>query len=458
MWSIIFWPEISNLLEVYSHSGYDYQGFFIPPLILFMSQYKNAALKRSMPTYSRYGLLCLLLIVLTWQFAEITQIHLLKYIAMFGMIPAIVWITCGKKVVGILRFQLCLLVLLLPVGQEFFIYLQNTFAGLTVNILSILGQPVYWDGNNIYLGTKHYVISSFFISLQYFMIYLTAGAVYAFFTGRGLIQRLAVTANFVLIPFLLLLIAFLIMILLVNSIRPADLVLASWCLTATGIISAIIFGWRIASRNRLHTVATDIDWQSSYPNRKSNLLVPVIMATCFLSTTVIIKQFNFEPKYYNSTLHVPANLAAWGQPITFATNNGQSFLAEYKKNKQNIFFACSNAQTPNQLLDVNRTEWQPIKNRKFTVTLANHKLQVIETILRNQGISRIIWTFYNTNGHLTADQQHRHLLERLYGLSPRGIVSTVSAIATHVDTDLGAGRDTLTEFLQSLQDSGVLHV
>lgn len=406
---------------------------------------ERAELNRTTPTCSRSSLLILTFLVVCWIVANMLEAYWLQYITMLAMLPTLTAICYGTKTTKILAFTFCCLLLLLPFGQTIFITLQNLFASLLVKSISLVHSATYWDGNNVYVNSRQYVISSMFVSIQYIMSYLSIGTIFSLFVRGNTLSRIVYVLLFALMPLSCIAVIFLSITLLQIPLSTTQLQIIAWGSTVFSILLTIRYGLK----TRLRAAQShDIDWQNAYPQQNAKLITTSILAMLLLLTNSVFNQFELRPQYIVSdNKHMFRELKNWGSPIVIK-DDSHKYTAEYKKNKQSIFVTANSELTNDNLVSIGKIDWDTIKSRYVNLTINNKKVPVNETIMRNNGISRITWALQSINGKYVSNRKINLLLANIYTLQGQKINAATTSITTHVDTDLNAGRETLNAFLQ----------
>ncbi len=433
------------MLSIYIHSGYDHQGCILPFVLPIIASFESNELKRTNPNCSRKSLLIVALLVISWVFVKFLEVQWLQYMIMLAMLPSITAVCYGLKTTKILSYTFVCLLLFLPYGQSLFAQLQNVFASILVKIISIIHTATYWDGNNVYVGTNQYVISSMFISMQYMMFYLCIGSIFSAVFRRKLFSRIYYALLFGIIPFTALMCTFTALTIIKLPLKTDQLQLVGWAATLLSIIYIIRHGFRTKVR---YYTNHDIDWHNAYPQRSAKLLTNFMLTMLLLIANNGIKHIELKPQYilannngYFSALH------EWGQPIVINTEQ-DTYIAEYKRNKQSIFVTTKSTSLDTGTNQMLNSDWRLIKSQPNKINILSQILPITETIMQKDGISRITWTIQKVNGKYINDAKVGLFLEKLHTLQGHKISSNIISISTHVDTDLNAGRETLNNFLQ----------
>lgn len=374
------------------------------------------------------------------------------------MLISIIVMIFGRKISGVLIVPLLSLFLLLPIGKNFYFEVQQFFSWLLVKSLTLTDLAVYWEKNHIHVGTKTYIISDILKSFQYVMLYLTFGIAFAFVQAKKWYQGIIISANFIIIPFALCFVT-LFCIISINRwfdfkiLSAEDFIKLSWILTSFGLIAAVIIGFKLGGNYGKKSAFNDIDWRSNSFSSNVRWFVIIVAVTIILAVPILAQNLKNNPHYSKSSSLVtePGKISNWTGPVVVKHSTANAKVFEYNKNRKSTVLSLvdNNNSNRHDLYDVKK--WHMIKETTLEITLNKNKIPVTETVLKNNNQSKIIWSVHYVNGHLTNSQELRQVLEKLYTLSKHGAETGTIAVSTDINTELGAGRILLKEFLLDLE-------
>jgi len=461
IWAYAFWPTLSGMLDTYLNSGYDYQGLIVVPMVFALIWYKRAALHRITISCNQYGLLLVLMFSALWLFAVITKLNLLEQASVICLLLSLIFMSFGAKITCILYLPLLSLFLLLPIGQYLYVEVQNLFSWLLVKGLSLTKLAIYWEKDNVHVASKSYIISDSLKGLQYLMLYLTFAIAYAFIQAKKWYQGLIIAASFIVIPFVFILASLFILISInhwfdIKVFAVEHFTILSWLFTSAGLVVALILGHNVGTKNNQKTAFNDIDWRSG----SCRIRWLVLISTCLILLGMPILATMLEDKSHyaatNTLMTEPGKIPSWNGPVSIKGNTVNSKLLEYNKNKKIVLLSLiNNNNSHDNLYDTRK--WRKIIEHDHLIDVAKLKIPAIELVLKNSNQSKIIWTIYYVNGHLTNSKIIKNVLERIYSLSKNGTETGIIAISTDVTTELGAGRELLSSFLLDLKSTKTIN-
>lgn len=453
IWTYAFWPTIRSSCSSYIHSGYDYQGLLILPIVALLLIHNSSSIKRATLYYTPFGLLLLLLCSTVWLFATIVELELLRQVAIISMLIAIVLTTCGKKITSILSLPISCLFLLLPIGQHLTELIQQAFAWTLVQALMLTKQAVYWETNTIFVNNHTYDIHAYLSSMKYMLLFVTLGACYAMFRTKTITSFIAITASFIIMPICILwlsLYSYILLNLWETSIQiiANNLVFIGWSLTIVGLFHAMLLGIFIGDRRNVLYSTDDIDWHNNYFSGGQKKFIPLILASSILLLMPLSGQVvqNQTQRNIKTLPNLDKDMQHWKGSALDLKNN--AIQASFNKDQQIVNLSISQHE---QRLD---SSWKKVKDKNKTIKFEQHKLPIHETVLHNdKNKYKIFWQVNYINGHYTTNPLLAKALTNLYTLTPNGAKTGVISISTDTTKELSTARDRLKNFMQDFTEN-----
>lgn len=451
VWSYAFWPTISYACHRYLHSGYDYQGFLVLPMLLLLVSNRSAQLKRATLGYNPLGLVYLLFFGAVCMIATLVELELLRMVSIICMLLSIILTTCGRKITTTLSLPLLTLFLLMPLGQEFSQSVIHGFTWALMQALMFCKQAVYWETKEIFVNNQAYDIHSYLSSLKYLLLFLTLGASYAILRTRLIISSMTIAISFVVMPIVILwlsLFSYMILKQWINfgSFIETHMVSIGWTLTSLGLLHSVCLGFILRDRRDFIARTDNIDWRDSYFAHGHYLLKPIVLASCIILVMPLLSQ-HLKNKLQideNSLPIIPSAIAAWkSKTIT----NQKSKAISFKKEQSLVSLSITH---DNQKIESN---WEKIKESSKKIKLTQDKLPVHETVFHNKNKYKIHWSFNFVNGHYTTNQAMAKALTHYYNLSAKDVKHGVITLSTDATKELTFARARLQEFLQDFTES-----
>lgn len=450
LWAYAFWPSIISACHAYLHSGYDYQGLIVLPILMLLIHRNSANLKRSTFAHNSLGIILLVLLSIGWLLAFLMELEVFRQVCIISMLIAIVLTTCGKKVTSILLLPLVCLFLLLPIGQEVHNALQHGFSWLLMQALTAAKQAVYWENNIIFVNNHAYDIHAYLCSMRYILLLAACGACFAMFRSRTFSNIITIATSCVIMPLCVLWLGMFSYIMLNNlfsnlSFLEQHLAVISWGFACIGLLHAIALGIFLGDKKGFIAKNDNIDWRHEFYARGPRVFFPAILASTIILSLPLVGQEIKRQADETPTmlLNLPETIASWKRPATKTSQTIQSGQFRKGKDKEvvNVTVTAQNLELDNN--------WAKIKETNKTINFEQHKLPIIETVVQNnKNKYQIHWSFNYVNGHYTTNKTIAKALTQLYNLSANSVSAGTINISTEANAELNIARERLKCFLQ----------
>lgn len=456
IWTFAFWPTIARAFHMYLHSGYDYQGLLVLPILGLMIMHNSANIKRASLGYSPLGLLLLLLSGCVCLVATLVELELVRQFAMISMLFAIVLTTYGRNVTHIILLPLFSLFLLLPLGQEIYQIVEHSFSWLLMQALMLSKQAVYWEANQIYINNLSYDIQAYLSSMHYLMLFITVGAAYATLRTRSMLAALTIIACCITMPIIILGLSLYSYIMLkqwfsISNFIESHITAIGWILTCIGLAHAFWVGLFLKDRKDFIPRNDNIAWRDNYFFAGQHSLKLIVLASCIiLAMPMLGQKLKTDLPVDDANLpQIPNTIAAWNNSNKKQlVVNSKSTL--FKKDQNSVHLAISHH---NQQLE---PAWKKIKESSKKIRFGQHKLPVHEIIFNNKNKYKIYWSFKFINGHVTTNETMAKALTHFYSISDKNVKHGIVTISTDATKELNFARDRLKDFLQDFTESNLI--
>jgi len=217
-----FFPVWKKLINLWLNSDEYSHGFFIVPLSMYIIWEKKDKLSTLPIKGSMIGFIVSFLALLFFLIGHIGYIETLKSLSMILFIAGSILFLSGFRMFKELLFPICILLFMIPVPSQIFaaatIHLQLFVSAVSVHMVSILGVPLYREGNVIHLPEQTLQVVQACSGMRSLISLLTLSAVFGYFTLRSNLLRtllffsglpIAVFVNIVRVSLLISLIHFL---------------------------------------------------------------------------------------------------------------------------------------------------------------------------------------------------------------------------------------------------------
>jgi exosortase A len=108
------------------------------------------------------------------------DIQLFQHIAIFSMLPTIVWLFIGDRLAWYLKFPLVFVLFAVPVGEELIPFLQEITADMSVVMLELTGIPLFRSGLFIEIPQGKFLVAEACSGVSFLIASIVLGSLYAY--------------------------------------------------------------------------------------------------------------------------------------------------------------------------------------------------------------------------------------------------------------------------------------
>lgn len=188
-----YFPAWKSLILAWSRSDDYSHGFFIIPISLYIVWQKRDIISKIDPLPSNWGIGIIFLSLALYIFSYFAEITTLVSFSILPFVSGIVIYLYGFSVFNTLIFPIFFLVFMIPVPEQIYasltIPLQLLVSQVSVFIATIIGMPIYRDGNVIHLPEQTLQVVQACSGLRSLMSLLTLSVVYGYFTLNSIVLR-----------------------------------------------------------------------------------------------------------------------------------------------------------------------------------------------------------------------------------------------------------------------------
>lgn len=188
-----YFPTLSGLVRTWAASDDNSHGFAILPLALYILWQKREMLRKEPVRGSWFGLFVAVGALLVYIAANKGEIQTIASAAMLLFLWGGVIFLFGFSIFRACLFPLLILFFMIPVPAQFIaaltMPLQLIVSKASVGLASLVGIPIYREGNVIQLPRGTFEVVQACSGLRSIMTLLTIGAIMAYFTLRSNLLR-----------------------------------------------------------------------------------------------------------------------------------------------------------------------------------------------------------------------------------------------------------------------------
>ncbi|MCB1948132.1 exosortase A [Nitrosomonas sp.] len=197
---IIYHKTVGSMVDTWYRSETYAHGFLILPFVIYMvwTKRKNIVTLNHQPNLS--ALFGLFVLGVLWLIAELASVQVVMQYAVVAMLPIVVAVILGYRIMFFLAFPLAYLFFAVPFGDILIPPLINFTADFTVSALQLSGIPVYREGTFFSLPTGNWSVVEACSGLRYLIASVTLGTLFAYLTYQSFIKRMIFIAFSIIVP------------------------------------------------------------------------------------------------------------------------------------------------------------------------------------------------------------------------------------------------------------------
>lgn len=185
----LYYPTYWSMIEIWWRSETFAHGFFIFPISAYLIWRRRKSLS-SVEIHSDWRALVFLIgLSFFWLVANAIDVVVVQQFAVVAMLPVLLWLCLGWRMLVALSFPLLFLLFAVPFG-DFLVYpLMKFTATFTVHAIRMVGIPVFWEGLYFSLPSGSWSVVEACSGFRYILASLTLGALYAYLTYHSIWRR-----------------------------------------------------------------------------------------------------------------------------------------------------------------------------------------------------------------------------------------------------------------------------
>ena len=477
IWGYSFLPAIKSVLAIYYQSSYDHYGFISLILVGGLFWVTRHLVANFDPSPNIYGLVAIIVISSASAIAFYNKWLLIQNVLFIGLLPLIIFATCGIRITLALIFPISCMILLIPIGYLIVPSILDVILKILHVYLKLLGFGWYLTDQNELDSIK-----KLFFAVNYLIAWLVFIASFSYFKISNIVNKILFTVSGVCLPMIInLLVA-----MLVVSMQMLGLRLPSFLYPVISIVACIsglvicilvcehlklITTFQFAMPNvargsHSETVFWDpnASWSKLTVIAGFALIIPGWVVSNFLDNPWIEDyKLNISlraPSIYewNGPDEVPSK-AHW-QPKFFG--NSTQILAAYNAKQKEVWLYSAYYYKIFQtggLIDANNklyddTLWDLTQSAGVRIHLFKNKSELLanEILLSKGDRKQVIWYWYYVGSIVSHDQDLIYMLNGVKTVASMRDDAGIIAVATEFEstTNIEEVRSRLIYFINSL--------
>ncbi|MCW8882507.1 MAG: exosortase A [Sedimenticola sp.] len=436
----IFHETAWSMVSIWYRSETFAHGFIIAPITIWLIWEKRSQLSR-LSAVPEYRVLILLAAAgFIWLLGYLVSALVIQQLALVALLIFSIWAVLGNKISWVISFPLAYLFFAVPMGEDLVPPLMEITATATVYLIKLTGVPVFREGLFFSLPSGDWSVVEACSGVRYLIASVTLGALYAYMTYSSLKKRTIFIIASMIVP------------IIANSLRAYMIVMLghiSDMKIATGV-DHLIYGWLFFGLVMLILFAVGAKWRDDpekdtneqetsglilRDNKRPLLLASLVMVVsaaiwpvlgyAMIHRAVIVPDEKLTlPKQIQEWQEHSADSISWKPKFKGAY---QTVYSNYLKDSQVIGVAVGiygqqeegaeliNSQ--NLLLDPTEKQWRITDHQKVILLHTGSPMEVDQYLVKGQGHSYQVFTWYRIGSFHTASRYKGKLLEAFYRLT-----------------------------------------
>ena len=416
--AVLYYETLWSMIILWSRSQTFAHGFVVAPISAWMIWRKRDYLARFEPRPALAALIPLSIQGIAWLLASLANVPVVAQYAVVSMIPSVVVATLGWEIARLIAFPLTYLLLAVPFGEIFIPYLIDFTANFTVGALQLSGVPVFREHNYFSIPSGTWSVVEACSGLRYLIASLALGALYAQLNYRSTQRRLIFIGIALIVP------------IFANGVRAYLIVMIGhWSNMQLAVgIDHLIYGWVFFGLVSLILFWCASLWPepviapaplapqpasikpSASRGQTGAACASVSIMTCWPLLATLLADTNAPPSV--GVLDIAPPVTPW---VVAATGESQwrspqagtplQFARSYQGPNGTVHLLLT--WSPNQDKGDERLthelhplgeHWRVITNDYKSLIIGKHRLNVRQTILKNERHYQLVWRWCRQSG------------------------------------------------------------
>jgi exosortase A len=232
-WFVLYFSTLVGMVEVWGSSETYKHCFFIVPVVLYLFYERRSEFAHTHLQPNYWVLIALFAVQVLNMFSELLGINLFTHASAYLSLVLIVWLCFGSQFVYRFAFPLFFLAFTIPFGDELVPALQDITAYLTVEMLQIVGIPIYREGLYLYVPNGTFLVAEACAGIRFLIASFALGTLFAYLNYKTRWKIVAFVFASLIVP------------IIANGIRAFGIVVIGYLTDmehATGA-DHLVYGW-----------------------------------------------------------------------------------------------------------------------------------------------------------------------------------------------------------------------
>ncbi len=186
---LLFLDSTLAMVDVWLVNETFTHGFLIFPIAIWLLWQKRSRLNRITANPQPRALLLIIPLLAIWLVGFIGDVNAVQQLAVISLIPSTIFLLFGWKLFAAAAFPLFYLYFAIPLGQGLIPPLMEFTAYFTVQMIQLVGIPVYQDGLYFILPSGNWSVVEECSGVRYLIASMALGTIYAYLTYQSTRRR-----------------------------------------------------------------------------------------------------------------------------------------------------------------------------------------------------------------------------------------------------------------------------
>jgi exosortase A len=461
-----FYTTTLAMIDVWMVNETFTHGFLIFPISIWLIWQNRNSIIDVQPAPEPKVFVLLVMSLALWFVSKIVEVQIVQQLAMIAMIPIIIWILLGRKVLMMILFPILYLFFSIPLGQSLIPPLMEFTANFTVYLVNLTGIPIYQDGLYFTLPSGNWSVIEECSGVRYLIASIALGSLFAYISYQSQYKRLIFIIIAIVVP------------IIANGLRAFGIVMIghfSGMTLATGA-DHLLYGWVFfgivifllfyigsfwSETKSTNTTEQIVEWKSGNQNYTKLMISICFIVILFALTKVYVYQVTQPSKVVQKeiTLTLPDYFEGWQVNSDFSTGwspiikkADQTVEKSYRFGSDfvqlNIAFYSSQRQGMEAVSSYNRLT-SPLKGKWNLVTstdLQEASIYVNESEIRSGDNKLLIWKWYRIGKMVTPNPYIAKILDAYNQIFTGRKDASMITLATTMDLKKLDARHRLISF------------
>lgn len=471
---LLYYPTTLSTVAIWSRSDTFAHGFLIFPISIWLIWQQRKQIMLLTPSPIIWFIPLVGMFSVGWLVAHYVDVLIIQQLALYAMIPAIVFTMLGWQVTKNISFPLFFLIFAVPMGEELVPGMVEFTANFTVAMVKLVGIPIYREGNYFELPSGNWSVVEACSGVRYLIASITLGFIYAYLNYQKFWKRFIFILVSILVP------------IVANGLRAFMIVMIghySDMQLATGI-DHLIYGWiffgivimivfYIGSfwrEERVEDVKDCAAAEVIEQEKPKKLFIVFIALILMISVTPMMAYLESQSPMENLSIElaVPQSdlwqregdqLTAWHpqysgvdsellQTYHLGGDMVGLYIGYYAKQRQGAELITST----NLLVNTNEHYWRSTDKGKLKFDVKGKKAVANKAIVRSDSQELLVAYYYVVDRSITTNKYITKLREAKARLLGGDKSASIVSVVTPVANDVGRAEKVLQNFLETMDD------